>query len=182
MSSIAQRLLTTEEFSLLPESEHQELIRGEVIEIMPPDKDHGTIAVSIATLLRLWAKQGARGKVGVESGFILANDPDTIRGPDVYYVSASRIPSDDKSKAFWTIAPDLAVEVVSRSETADEVREKVRDFLTAGTPMVWTVYPRSREVVVHTADGLARTYAGEDVIEFPEVLPGFSCNVAELFV
>jgi Uma2 family endonuclease len=180
MSSITQRLLTVEEFQLLPGSEHKELVRGEVIEVMPPSKEHGAVALAIGTLLRLWAKHGG-GQAGVEAGFLLTHDPDTVRGPDVYYVSASRVPSDDKSKAFWTIAPDLAVEVVSPSETADEVREKVRDFLTAGTPMVWTVYPRSREVVVHTADGLARTFADEDVIEFPEVLPGFSCKVAELF-
>jgi Uma2 family endonuclease len=181
MSSVAHRLLTAEEFWHLPGSEHKELINGEAVESMPPGKEHGPIAVSIATLLNLWSKQGVGGKVGVEPGFILSTDPDTVRGPDVYYVSASRVPSDDKSKAFWTIAPDLAVEVISPSETVDEVRDKVRDFLTAGTSMVWTVHPRTREVVVHTPDGLARTHTDEDVIEFPEVLPGFSCKVAEIF-
>jgi Uma2 family endonuclease len=79
------------------------------------------------------------------------------------------------------MAPDLAVEIVSPSETADEVRAKVRDYLAAGTPLVWTIYPRTREVVVHTADGLARAYSDSDVIEHPDVLPGFTCAVAELF-
>ena len=181
MSSVTNRILTIEEFQLLPGFEHNELVRGEVVETMPPDKEHGLIAVSIATLLSLWSKQGAGGKVGVESGFILAIDLATVRGPDVYYISADRLSSDDKSKAFWTIAPDLAVEVVSPSETMNEVRDKVRDFLTAGTSLVWTVHPRTREVVAHTPDGLARTYSAEDALEFPEVLPGFSCKVAALF-
>ncbi|HYO49120.1 MAG TPA: Uma2 family endonuclease, partial [Chloroflexia bacterium] len=66
-------------------------------------------------------------------------------------------------------------------ETADEVREKVRDFLAAGKPLVWTVYPRTGEVIVHTADGLARTYSADDLLEHPDVLPGFSCKVVELF-
>jgi hypothetical protein len=66
-------------------------------------------------------------------------------------------------------------------ETADEVRDKVRDFLAAGTPLVWTLYSRAREVVVHTLDGLARTYSGKAMLEFPDVLPGFSCIVAKLF-
>ncbi len=62
-------------------------------------------------------------------------------------------------------APDLALEVVSPSETADEVRDKVHDYLQAGTPLVWVVYPRSKEVVVHTPDGLARTVSGDDRLE-----------------
>ncbi len=182
MSSVAQRLLTVEEFAQLPGSEHWELVRGEVRKTMPPGKEHGAIALAVGTLLRLWARQGPGGQVGVELGFILAHNPETIRGPDVFYVSTDRIPSDDKTNAFWTVAPDLAVEVISPSETADEIREKVRDFLGAGTPLVWVVYPRTREVVVHTGDGLARTYGEDGVIEYPDVLPGFSCKVSELFV
>lgn len=165
----------------MPGSEHKELVRGVVVESMPPSKEHGRVALAIGSLLRLWVKQGAGGEVGVESGFILAQDPSTIRGPDVHYVSDGRVASDNASSAFWTIALDLAVEVVSPSDTEVEVREKVRDFLAAGTPLVWTVYPRTREVVVHTADGLARTYSVDDILEHPDVLPGFSCKVAELF-
>src|SRR5437763_12936744 len=181
MTSIAKRLITAEEFAHMPGSEHMELIRGEVRVSMPPSKEHGAVALAVGTLLRLWAKQGAGGEAGVEAGFVLAHDPDIVRGTDVYYVIANRIPSDNKSSAFWTIAPDLAVEVVSPSETADEIRDKVRDFLAAGTPLVWTVYPRTQEIIIHTPDGLARTYSAEDTIEYPEVLPGFSCKVAELF-
>jgi Uma2 family endonuclease len=174
--------MTAEEFWQSPfNTKHSELVRGEVVESMPPSKDHGTIALAIGTLLRVWIQSGAGGKAGVESGFLLARDPDTVRGPDVYYVSSTRAQADDTSRAFWTVAPDLAVEVVSPDETAEEIRAMVRDFLTAGTPLVWVVYPRTGEVVVHTADGLARTYGENDVLEFSEVLPGFSCKVSELF-
>jgi Uma2 family endonuclease len=149
---------------------------------MPPSREHGRIALAIGTLLRLWANQGSHGEVGVESGFILAHDPDVVRGPDVYFVKAERIPSADTPNAFWTIAPDLAIEVISPSETVEDVRGKIRDFLAAGTPMVWTVHPGTHEVLVYTPDGLARTYGTEDVIEYPDVLPGFWCKVSELFV
>jgi len=181
VATVAKRLITAEEFARMPGSEHMELIRGEVRVTRPPSKEHGAVALAIGTLLRLWTQQGARVKAGVEAGFILAHDPDVIRGPDAYYVSAERIPADDESRAFWTIAPDLAIEVISPSETADEIRDKVRDFLAAGTLQVWAIYPRTREVVVHTPDGLARTYGSEDVIEYPDILPGFSCKVSELF-
>jgi Uma2 family endonuclease len=162
-------------------SKHQELVRGEVVETMPPGKEHGRIALAIGKLLSLWVEQGAGGEAGVESGFILAHDPDTIRGPDVYYLSAPRILSDDKSVAFWTVAPDIAVEVISPGETANEVQEKINDYLAAGTQLVWTVYPPTRQVVAYTPDGLARTYSGDDVLEYPDVLPGFSCKVSDLF-
>lgn len=181
MSSATQKLLTIEEFLQLPDHEHLELVRGEVKKSMPPSKDHGIIAVAIATLLRIWTMQGVGGKVGVETGFILVRNPETVRGPDIYYVGEEKVSADSKSGAFWTVAPDLAVEVVSPSETAEDIRAKVRDFLTAGTPLVWVIYPRTREVEVHTPDGVARTYSNEDKLEFPDVLPGFSCKVSEIF-
>jgi len=174
-------LITAEEFALMPGSEHMELIRGEVRVTMPPSREHGRIALAIGTLLRLWASEGSHGEVGVESGFILAHDPDIVRGPDVYFVRADRIPSTDTPNAFWTIAPDLAIEVISPSETVEDVRGKIRDYLAAGTPLVWTIHPSTREVVVYTPDGMARTYSEDAVIEYPDILPGFSCKVSELF-
>jgi Uma2 family endonuclease len=182
MSSVVHETRTAHDLWQLPDTGvRRELVRGEVIETMPPGGQHGAIAVVLAMLLRLWTKRSNGGYVGVEAGYILAHDPDTVRGPDVSYVSAERIPPTGIPEGFWTLAPDLAVEVVSPSETADEVREKVRDFLHAGTPLVWTIYPRSREIVVHTPDGIARTYEFNDTITNSDVLPGFTCSVAELF-
>ena len=182
MSSVAQRLITAQEYWESPaNSKHSELVRGEVVETMPPGAEHGEITIALGTLLRLWMKQGIGGYVGAEAGFILGRDPDVIRGPDIAYVRADRIPPGGRPKAFWNIAPDLAVEIVSPSETIGTVREKVRDFLEAGTPLVWTIYPDEREVVAHTPDGVARTYGGDDILEHSDVLPGFSCKVSELF-
>ena len=119
--------------------------------------------------------------MGVESGFVLGRNPDTVRGPDVFYVRPARIPAGGIPEAFWEFAPDLAVEVVSPTETAEEIREKVRDYLAAGTPLVWVIYPRAQEIVVHTSDGIARTLGVADTLGAPDVLPGFSCVVSELF-
>ncbi|HEU4326886.1 MAG TPA: Uma2 family endonuclease [Roseiflexaceae bacterium] len=159
----------------------RELVRGEVIEQMPPGGQHGAIAVALALMLRLWTKGVGGGYVGVEAGYVLSRGPDTVRGPDISLVRAERLPASGVPEGFWTLAPDLAVEVVSPSETAEEVREKVRDFLAAGTPQVWTIYPRSHEVIVHTPDGLARTYSAGETIEGGNLLPGFTCPVDDLF-
>jgi Uma2 family endonuclease len=182
MSTVLEKIVTAREFWQLPESDsHRELVQGEVRETMPPGGQHGAIAIALGTQLKLWSQQAQGGYVGVEAGYLLARDPDTVRGPDISYVRASRLPPGGIPEGFWNLAPDLAVEVISPSETADQVREKVRDFLQAGTPLVWTIYPRVREVVVHTPDGMAQTYTSDRTLEFPDVLPGFRCGVADLF-
>jgi Uma2 family endonuclease len=181
MSSVAQRLLTAEEFWQLPgDGKRRELVRGEMLDVLIPGGMHGVIAAALGAIVRSWAS-ATGGYAGIGAGYTLARNPATVRGPDVSYVRADRIPPGGVPEAFWPIAPDLAVEIVSPGETADEVRAKVRDYLAAGTPLVWTIYPRTREVVVHTADGLARAYTESDTIEYPGVLPGFTCPVAELF-
>jgi len=182
MSTVDRQLLTAHEYWLLPETGMQRtLVRGEVHETMPPGGRHGLIAAILSMLLRLWAKNGPQGCVGVESGFLLSRDPDTVRGPDVFYIRADRIPESGIPEGFWTIAPDVAVEVVSPNETAEDVREKVRDYLAAGTSLVWVVYPRTQEVVAHTPDGFARTFSRDDTLVAPPVLPGFTCTVQTLF-
>lgn len=182
MHGVTQALLTAEDLWHLPDNGmHRELIDGELLETLPPGGMHGAIAVILATHLRLWTQQHGRGYVGVEAGYILARTPDRVRGPDVSYIRSERIPPGGIPEGFWEFAPDLAVEVVSPTQTAEEVCEKVRDFLRAGTCVVWVIYPRSREVSMHTPDGLARTYNEHDTLTLPDVLPGFACTVAALF-
>ncbi|RRR72619.1 MAG: Uma2 family endonuclease [Candidatus Viridilinea halotolerans] len=182
MSITTPQLMTAEEFWLLSGSEQKsELVRGEVIETMLPGGLHGAIALQLGALLRLWAKAEARGVVGVESGFVLGRDPNTVRGPDLFFVAKERMPPEGIPEAFWQQAPDLAVEIVSPSESAEDVRAKVRDFLAAGTALVWVVYPRSREVLVHRPGCAIEVLAEADTLEDAAVLPGFACRVDELF-
>jgi Uma2 family endonuclease len=174
--------MTAEEFWRLPGSDKcRELVRGEVIELPLPGAQHGATTGSFAALLLAWVKRGGGGYAGVIAGYILARNPDTVRIPDVSYARQERIPETGIPEGFWELAPDVAVEVISPSETADEVREKVRDYLSAETALVLTVYPRTREVIAHTPDGLARTFGPEAILAFPEILPGFTCSITELF-
>lgn len=178
----AARLITAEEFYAMPGSRRQELVRGEIVEVMPPGGKHGRVALRIGKYLDNWAEQGPGGEVGVESGFRIEQEPDTVRGPDVYYVRPERVPDGGAPEGFWGIAPDLAVEVVSPGDTAEEVDLKVGEYLAAGTAEVWVVYPRTRRVVAHTPDGLARTYGPDATLASPELLPGFAVAVKDLFV
>lgn len=176
------KLLTAEEFWLLPSTElRRELVRGEVAEAMPTGGKHSAIVITFGALLHRWADVNDAGVVGTGAGFILDRDPDLVRALDLYFVRAERLPDGEPPDAFYELAPDFAVEVVSPSETAEGVEEKVRDYLAAGTALVALVYPRTRRLIAHAADGSARTYREDETFSAPQVLPGFSCRVAELF-
>ena len=182
MSTVATKLMTAEEFWVSPENgKHRELVAGEVVETMPTGGVHSAVARRVIEQLGAWARAGDRGEVGPESGFILARDPDLVRAPDVFYVAKSRFPPTGVPEAFWPMAPDLAVEVISPWETAVEIHDKAIEYLDAGTALVWIIYPRSQEVVVQTPDGLSRTLRENDVLQDEKVLPGFRCAVEELF-
>ena len=79
-----------------------------------------------------------------------------VRAPDVAFVRKERLPAGGIPKVFVELAPDLAVEIISPSETAADIRDKVADYLAAGTPLVLVAYPSRREIVAHTPDDLAR--------------------------
>ncbi len=175
--------ITAEAFYTVPDGHSRlELVRGEVIEKPFNGGLHGLVTANFGVLLNTWATENATGCVGIGSGFVLTREPDTVRASDVYFIRADRVAeAGGIPESFWKIPPDLTVEVVSPSDSAEDILEKISDYLLAGTPLVWVVYPRTRTVVEHTPDGLARTRTENDTLENADVLPGFSCVVRELF-
>ena len=109
-----------------------------------------------------------------DAGFISERDPDTVRGPDVSFVRTSRLQDPDE---YFDGAPDLAVEIVSPGDDASDLREKIKQYLDAGTAVVWVVYPRSRQVEIHTPDKTIRRLGVEDILDASELLPGFQLSV-----
>lgn len=174
--------LTAEAFWQHHNDKRRELVRGEIVETMPPGGTHGTIALRLGSRLEVWAARANAGNCAVESGYLLKRNPDTLRSPDISFVKASKIPSAGVPRAFWPFAPDLAVEVVSPADTATEVLEKVSEYLAAGAASVWIVYPDTHQVVVHSPDGTARTYNEQEELTCPDLLPGFTCRLSDLFV
>ncbi|HVA25088.1 MAG TPA: Uma2 family endonuclease [Chloroflexota bacterium] len=175
-------LLTSEDLERIQSSTHKnfELIRGELYEIKPPNFRHGMIALEIGGLIRDWNRQARRGKVAVESGYTLERRPDTVRGPDVSFVSRGRIGREQARKGFPDLAPDLAVEVRSPSNTWEELREKAAQFMAAGTRLLWLVEPdQFVEVLRPGREAVRLGLDGE--INGEDVLPGFSCRVRDFF-
>ena len=110
-----------------------------------------------------------------ESGYRLT--PQTIRGPDVSFVRKAQLQNPDE---YFEGGPDLAVEVVSPGDDASDLREKIRQYLSAGTSVVWVVYPRSRQIEIHTPDRTIRTLGIDDSLEAGNLLPGFQLSVRAL--
>jgi Uma2 family endonuclease len=111
-------------------------------------------------------------KVYTESGY--RPTPYTVRGPDVSFVRTSRVQDPDE---YFNGAPDLAVEIVSPGDDASDLREKIKQYLDAGTSVVWVVYPRSRQIEIHTPDKTGRSLGVEDTLEAPALLPGCQLSV-----
>jgi len=151
-----------------------ELVRGELVMMMPPGGRHGQLGGRIAYELTAFAEASGAGTVLVETE---SRNPDTVRAPDVAFVRAGRAIGD----GFLEGAPDLAVELVSPSDRPGYVAEKVAEWLEAGAGAVWVVDPRSRTVVVREGVRGPRVLGESDTLDGGVVLPGFELRWARLF-
>ena len=159
-----------------------ELIRGVLYEEMPVGRPHAKIVVKLVYLLLSFTMPRRLGTVfAADLGVWLERAPDTVRAPDVAFISAERLPLDDDSPGYSDIAPDLAVEVVSPRDSRPYIRGKARMWLDNGVRLVWAVHPRNRTVDVYVNDVPVITLAENDTLDGGEVLPGFSCRVSEIF-
>jgi len=180
-----QRVLTAEDLETLPEQPgvRYELHEGKLVEMPGAGGIHAAIVVRLVLLLHQFVTSRGLGFVfGDGLGYILRRNPDTVRIPDVSVVRRERVVAGGIPEGFWPGAPDLAVEIVSPHDRAEEVHERVRDYLGAGTQQVWVLWPRSRTVTVYWPDGTARELGPDDQLTGGDLLPGFAIPVRDLFV
>jgi Uma2 family endonuclease len=127
-------------------------------------------------------KQYGLGRVFSDGvGYELLRLPHTVRVPDGSFVRADRLPAEGIGPGLLKLAPDLAVEVLSPSETASDLEEKLDDYTAAGTPLIWVVDPVRRTVMVVAADAAVRWLREPDTLDAGGVIPGFSCAVSAIF-
>jgi Uma2 family endonuclease len=176
--------MTADELLKLPRGRFRyELVKGELRTMSPSGSEHGAIVVNMTVLLAQHVKANNLGIVfGAETGFKIAENPDTVLAPDVAFISREHIPESGIPKKYWPGAPDLAVEVLSPGDTAREVEAKVGQWLAAGARLVWTINPRRKSVTVHRTSKDASTFFETDELDGEDVVPGFRCRVSEIFV
>ncbi len=173
------------EFAEQPEYQDRvlELVEGRPVEMSKPGRIHGLTVTRLTVKIANHVDAMNLGEVpSGDAGFVLERNVDgrdTVRGLDIAYVSKSRVP-DPPDFNLYELGPDLAVEVVSPNNKTSDTHLKVMRLMDAGTRLVWLVYPESRTVTTHTADG-ARTLREDDTLSGGDVLPGFEMRVGDIF-
>jgi len=175
--------ITANELLQMPDDGFRyELVRGTLRRMAPAGHQHGRIAINLTTPLDQHVRANDLGAVfAAETGFQLEADPDTVRAPDVAFVRKERLDEASENEGFWPGAPDLAVEVISPSDTYTEVEEKVRDWLRFGTRLVLVVNPRTRTVTVHRAPDQHVVLTEGDTLDGGDVVPGWTMAVRAIF-
>lgn len=182
-TQVSKTLMTAEELFKMPDTKYgYELVKGELIKMSPPGGRHSELTANLSALLWNYVKSRRLGMVCTgEPGFILFRDPDTVRAPDVAFISQERIPPEGVPTEFWPLAPDLAVEVISPDDRYSEIQEKLADYFHADTKLVWFVDSSRRTIAIYRSLTEVRILTGSDTLDGGDVIVGFSCSVAEIF-
>ena len=173
-------VLTFAAFEQLPDGDglHRELIEGE-LQVLPPAKSRHSLIANRALRMLLSLENGADGQALAEAGYrkLAWTDPSTWIQPDVSFLKNERVRSTPAGSYFLG-APELAVEVVSPSESARDLKRKINLLLKGGCLAVWVVYPEERTVEIYRPDG---TFSTTETLSAPGLLPERSAPAASLF-
>ena len=159
-----------------------ELVDGELKRMTSGGWEHGAIGGYLHGLMAHHVRTHLLGRIFfAETGFILRRDPDTVRAPDIAFISKEHLPKMKPETAYWPGAPDLAVEVVSPSDTVSGIDDKVQAWLNAGSLAVWVVNPKWRNITVYVSATNIKVFTEADVLSGGTVLAGFSHPVGDIF-
>ena len=177
------KLITAEELSRMPEpadGSRCELLEGELIQMTPAGARHGRTTLAVGTVLFAFVSEKGLGHVvSNDTGIFTERDPDTVLAPDLAYWSGQRLP--ELPEGYVEVPPDLAVEVVSPSDSQSYVHRKVLHYLDHGVSLVWLIDPKTRTVTVFRSRRDVCILGEAEEITGSDVLPGFSCRVGRFF-
>ena len=184
MITIAEKLLTADDLlRMYSEGVRGELIMGVLHETVSTGLEHGEVVANLcepaASILS--DRSGWAGSFGSDSGIWLERDPDTVREPDIAFISVERLPLDVRVRGYSQVVPDLVVEVVSPNDRPAPVYDKAQMWLRFGARLVLIVDPEARSIMALPSEGATRTFTEDDTLDCGDVLPGFSCAVRDIF-
>lgn len=181
MATVTTQPMTAEEFALLDQDVPVELVRGEVVEMCRPKAIHALICKNVAVELDLWVTQnGGLGFVLADPGVITERNPDSVRGPDVCYISKERADRSGGLEGFLGTGPELAVEVKSPSESWKSLQAKINEYFLAGVQEVWVLERDERLLTIYRIDLRPTVLNFGDRVTSP-LFPGFEVEVARFF-
>jgi Uma2 family endonuclease len=182
MSSTVQPMTADDLLRMPRDGFRYELVKGELRKTAPAGHEHGRVAVRFTWRLAQYVEINNLGAVyAAETGFLISTNPDTVRAPDVAFVSRKRLDEVGKVGGYWPAAPDLAVEVVSPGDTYSEVEEKAIGWLEAGALMVLALNPRKRSVTVYRSLNNITILNEDAILDLNDIVPGFKVPVKDIF-
>lgn len=183
MATVAEKLLTAEEYAAMPDSGIlTELVRGRVVEMPSPGHQHGRVCLKFGRLIGTFADDHNLGEfVGNDSGVITERGPDSVRGPDLAYYSFGLIARGEVITGYPVVKPELVVEVRSPSDRWPKILQKVGEYLDAGTLVVCVLDPKTVSAHLYRADGAPQILGPDDEFTVPEILPGLNVPVRKFF-
>ncbi|MGL5096918.1 MAG: Uma2 family endonuclease, partial [Planctomycetia bacterium] len=157
-----------------------ELVDGTLVE-KPMGYHESALAIWIGHLLFCYLEENDVGELAGADG-ALRLMPGLVRIPDVAFVRREKLSIGGMPlPRLPTLAPDLAIEVLSASNTAGEMKRKIAEYFAAGSSLVWLVDPKTRSVDVYTAPDAVQTVGEDGSLDGAGVLPGLILSVRKIF-
>jgi Uma2 family endonuclease len=177
------RLLTVEDVEQAPPEGEWELIDGELVSVTPSGLESSSLGHRIGRIVGNFVDaQGLGMMTGADGGYVFFPDRATIRVPDVAFIRKDRLPPPGDRSRFPRLAPDLAIEVLSPSDSTSEVIAKIEMHQEAGIPLIWVVDPEKTTVTVIATGRPTMVLKPGDTLDGGDVLPSLTIPVAEIFV
>ena len=173
-------LVSGSDLERLLEQVDYELVDGN-LRTRPMGAKSSWIGARIHGFLFAFLQQHALGHLFISDCGYTCFPGNTLRKPDVSFVRLGRLEREEIPIGWLTIPPDLAVEVLSPGDVADDMDIKVQAYLQAGVKLVWEVHPASKTVIVHRADGTIAALKETDSLDGEDVVPGFKAALASIF-
>ena len=174
------RLITGEELGEHPEWGYVELKRGKVVPVAPPKRPHGSIVARMSPVLSQYEKSHGGEVITGDSGVYTERNPDTVRGPDIYFVGAERV-KEAQTDGYLEIPPDLCVEVISPTDRTRNLAEKVEECLAIGVKLIWVIDPVKKTAHVYRKGREPKVVDKNGALDGEDVLPQFTLGLNELF-
>ena len=179
-----RKVWTEAELQALPDDGYKyELVNGELVMSPKNNFQHEDICAGLLTAMRTFAKANRLGAVlGSNLGCWMNNR--NCRAPDISFIPKARLQSlgfGPSTRKFLPGAPDLAVEIVSPSNTRAAIDERLKDFFASGAKLAWVIHPEDQYVEVCHAPADRKMLGSSASLDGEDLLPGFQFPIADLF-
>ncbi|VTU02218.1 Uncharacterized protein OS=Candidatus Entotheonella sp. TSY1 GN=ETSY1_25475 PE=4 SV=1: Uma2 [Gemmataceae bacterium] len=182
MTETCERTYTAEEFVRLRDWKHYELVSGELVPY-PCGAEASEACTALISELQRWSGRRRAWIFSSGAPYCFTVNPRTVRRPWVSLIREERLRHEDiPSVEPLTLAPDLVAEIITPLHTYEDVEGKVKEYRSAGVRLVWVISPKSRTVLIRRLDGTCAEVGESGTLSGEDVIPGFTCAVAELFV